>query len=169
MIGKLLAPYEVYIWAAIALFLLVGSVGVVHHLEDIGVKRQQLADAKLAEAQKIHKEEVEKRAQELMATESGKLRAALVAPAPVSTFAVRVCRVTPAPVIVLPSNGSGGPGSDWTRPPVRGSVDRGDAGQGVDITPDTRRLFKQADAEIAYWKAYYATCVKEGACKAQTP
>lgn len=165
MIKTFLAPYEAYIWAAIALLLLIGGVYTVHHLENIGVQRQQAADAKLAAAQIVHKEEVEARAQEFNQAAGSQLHTALVAPNPKPGVVVRVCPRAPAPGLVLPTNGSPVAGSAGGQPVVSGSVGSDSSGQGMDIAPDTEGLLKRAQAEITYWRAYYATCKAEGACK----
>lgn len=165
MIKTLLAPYEVYIWAALAFLLLCGGIYEVHHLENIGVQRQQAADAKLAEAQRIHKDEVEARAQALVAASGGKLHDALVAPDPVTPFTVRVCPGSSAPKLKLPADGGTVAGSAGGSTAVRGPVADGSGTQGVDIAPSTEALLKRADAEIAYWRKYYRTCKAQGICK----
>jgi hypothetical protein len=165
VIKAFLAPYETYIWAALAFLLLCGGIYEIKHLENIGVQRQQASDAKLAAAQLVHKDEVEKRANELNQASGGKLHAALVAPNPVDTQPVRVCpRAAPARP-VMSSNGSPVAGGPVGQPAVPGSVGSDGASQGVDIAPDTVGLLKRAQAEITYWRQYYATCKAEGACK----
>lgn len=165
MIKTLLAPYELYIWAAIVVLLLLGGVYEVHHLENIGVQRQQAADAKLAAAQQVHTEEVEARAQQLAAAAGGQLHTALVAPDPILPVAVRVCpRATPTQSVV-PANGSASPGSVGNPAALLRSVADGSTDLGVDIAPTTEALLRRADAEITYWRQYYATCKAEGACK----
>jgi hypothetical protein len=165
MIKTLLAPYETYIWAFIAFVLLCGGVYVVHHLEQIGVERQKAADAKLAEAQIVHKDEVEKRAQELLAVSNSQLRAALVAPDPKSSVSVRVCGSAAPAKSGLRTNGGTNAGSTVGQPAVPGPVGSNGAGQGVDIAPSTVGLLTRCQAEITYWRQYYATCKAAGACK----
>jgi hypothetical protein len=165
MIKTLLAPYETYIWAATAFVLLCGGVYVVHHLENIGVQRQQAADAKLAAAQIVHKDEVEKRAQELTQAAGSQLHAALVASDPKSSVTVRVCgTATPAKPGVRP-DGSAVAGSPVGQPVVPGSVGGPGASQGVDIAPATVGLLTRCQAEVNYWRTYYANCKAAGACK----
>lgn len=165
MIKSLLAPYEVYIWAALAFLLLCGGIYEVHHLENIGVQRQQAADAKLAAAQRIHKDEVESRAQELVAASGSKLHDALVAPDPIAPIIVRVCPRAPTAGYQLPTDGGAVTGSDSGSPVVHGPVADGSATQGLDIAPGTEALLQHADAEIAYWRSYYQTCKSQGICK----
>ena len=165
MIKTLLAPYEVYIWAALAFLLLVGGVYEVHHLENIGVQRQLAADAKIADAQRVHAAEVEDRARALMAAEGGKLHGAFVAPDPKPPVAVRVCPRAAAPQLPVPANGGAVTGSAGGSPDVRVAVADGSATQGVDIAPSTEALLDRADAEIAYWRQYYRTCKAQGICK----
>lgn len=164
MIKSMLAPYEIYIWAALAFLLLCGGIYTIHRLENIGVQRQQAADAKLAEAQRIHKEEVEARAQQLTQTAGGVLHATLVASDSVAPFTVRLCPNTPTARLVVSADGGPLPGSPGV---ATGSPGVGSDGtsQGVDIAPGTEGILKRQDAEIAYWRTYYATCKAEGACK----
>jgi hypothetical protein len=160
-----LAQYEVYIWAAVAFVLFCTGIYVVHRLEDIGVERQRAADAKLAQAQIIHKEEVEKRAQELTQAAGSQLHTALVAPDPKLAVAVRVC--SPAPKAKPGVRADGGPvaGSALEQPVLPGPVAGDGASQGVDIAPATVGLFSRCQAEVTYWRAYYANCKAAGACK----
>lgn len=168
VIKAYLAQYEVYLWAALAMLLLIGGVVVVHHIEVIGEDKVKAADAKAAAAQVIHTQEVEQRAQELMATQASQLHTALAASNPVVPFSLSVCPDTPKTRPVVPSNGTPGP-SSVSGQVVRATVAGPATSQGVDIAPDTDRVLKQADATVNYWKSYYQNCVKEGACKAQTP
>lgn len=164
MIKTLLAPYEVYIWAAVAFLLLCGGIYTVHRLENIGVQRQQAADAKLAAAQAIHKEEVEARAQQLTQTAGGVLHTALVAPDPKPTFTVRVCPAGPTSGLIVPADVSPVTGESGVNTGSPG-VGSGGASQGVDIAPITEGILGRQDAEIAYWRTYYATCKAQGICK----
>lgn len=165
MIKAYLAQYEVYLWAALALLMLIGGVYEVHRLENIGVQRQQAADAKLAAAQAVHKDEVEKRANELNQAAGGILHAALVAPDPKPAVAVRVCPRAVAARPVVPSNDGAVDRSPGQSAVIQRPVGDESAGGGVDIAPGTESLLKRADAEIAYWRSYYAICKAEGACK----
>lgn len=165
MIKTLLAPYEVYIWAGLAVLLLVTGVYEIHHLENIGVQRQLAADAKLADAQRVHTAEVEARAEALVRANDARLHGALVAPDPKPSVAVRVCPRVAAPRPPMSANGgtvSGGAGGPAAIP---GAVGAESQGSGVDIAPSTEALLKRADAEIAYWREYYAACKAAGACK----
>jgi hypothetical protein len=165
MIKTFLAPYETYIWAAIAFILLCGGIYVVHHLENIGVQRQQAADARLAAAQIVHKDEVEKRAQELTQAAGSQLHAALVAPDPKPAVAVRVCS-GPAPAKSgVRANVGTVPGSAGGQPAVPGPVGSDGASKGVDIAPATVGLLGRCQAEVTYWRTYYANCKAAGACK----
>ncbi len=165
MIKTLLAPYETYLWAAAAFILLCGGIYVVHHLEQIGVQRQQAADAKLAQAQIVHKDEVEKRAQELTQAAGGQLHAALVAPDPKSAVSVRVCGAAPAAKPGVRANGGTVAGSPVGQPAVSRPVGSDGSGQGVDIAPATVGLLGRCQAEVNYWRTYYANCKAAGACK----
>lgn len=161
-----LAQYEVYLWAAAALLLLVGGIYEVHHLENIGVQRQLAADAKLAQAQIVHKDEVEKRAQELTQAAGSQLHTALVAPDPKPTVSVRVCKPrAAAPQPGLRTDGSPIPGVLGGQPLVSGPVGSDGDSQGVDIAAGTEGLLARAQAEVTYWRTYYANCKKIGACK----
>lgn len=166
MIKTFLAQYEVYLWAAVAFVLLCGSIYVVHRLEDIGVQRQLASDAKLAQAQIVHKDEVEKRAQELTQAAGSQLHAALGAPDPKSSVSVRVCGAasSPAKPRVRADVGTvaGGPVG---QPAVPGPVGGNGASQGVDIAPATVGLLTRCQAEVTYWRTYYANCKAAGACK----
>jgi hypothetical protein len=164
MIKTFLAPYEVYIWAALAILLLIGGVVVVKHLEDVGVERQQAADAKLAQAQVIHKDEVEKRAQELNSANDSQLHAALVAPAAQPTVAVRMSKCPSTARLVVPANGGTVPGVAGQGGLPAGVGSGGDQ-TGVAIATSTEELLKRANAKLAYWQTYYAECKAEGACK----
>lgn len=164
MIKSILAPYELYIWAAVAVLLLFGGVFEIRHLENIGVQREQAHEAALAKAQEIHKQEVEDRAQVLVQASGGQLHAALVAPDTVAPFAVRLCPSPPTARLVVSADG----GPVTGEPSVNtGSTSLGDgsAGQGVDIAPVTEGILRRQDAEIAYWRSYYATCKAQGICK----
>ncbi len=165
MIKSLLAPYETYIWAAMAILLLVSGVFEIHHLENIGVHRQLAADAKLAQAQLVHKQEVEDRARQIVAANDAQLHRALVAPNPVPSVSVRVCKQPSASKHAVSANGSSVSGSTSGSTPVRGAVAQGSGGTGVDIAPSTEALLERADAEIEYWHKYYAACKAAGACK----
>ncbi len=165
MIKTFLAPYETYIWAALAFLLLCGGIYTVHRLENIGVQRQRAADAKLAAAQIVHKDEVEKRAQELTQAAGSQLHAALVAPDPKPAVAVRVyVAAAPAKSGVRPDVGTvaGGVGGQPTLP---GPVGSNGASQGVDIAPATVGLLTRCQAEVTYWRTYYVNCKAAGACK----
>jgi hypothetical protein len=164
MIKTLLAPYEVYIWAALAMILLIGGVVVVKHLEDVGVERQRAADAKLAQAQVIHKDEVEKRAQELNSANDSQLHAALVAPPVKPTVVVRMRDCSAAPGHIVPANGGSVPGVAGSGGLPQGVGSGGDQ-EGVAIATDTEALLERANAKLDYWQKYYATCKAEGACK----
>lgn len=160
-----LAQYEVYLWAAAAFVLLCGGMYAVHHLENIGVQRQLAADAKLAQAQIVHKDEVEKRAQELTQAAGSQLHAALVAPDPKSNVVVRVCNsAAPAKPGVRADVGTVA-GSTVGQPAVSGSVGSDGAGKGVDIAGPTVGLLSRCQAEVNYWRTYYANCKAAGACK----
>ena len=165
MIKTFLAPYETYIWAALAFLLLCGGIYTVHRLENIGVQRQQAADAKLAAAQIVHKDEVEKRAQELTQAAGSQLHAALVTPDPKSTVSVRVCGAAPAAKPGVRSDGSAVAGSPVGQSAVPGSVGGPGASQGVDIAPATVGLLARCQAEVTYWRTYYANCKAIDACK----
>lgn len=161
----MLAPYETYIWAAVAFVLLCGGIYIVHHLENIGVQRQQAADAKLAEAQIVHKDEVEKRAQELTQAAGSQLHAALGAPDPKSSVTVRVC-VPAAPAKPgLRANVGTVAGSPVGQPALPGPVGSDGNSQGVDISPAVKGLLGRCQAEVNYWRTYYANCKAAGACK----
>lgn len=164
MIKAYLAQYEVYLWAALAVAFLVGGIVLVHHIEQIGVERQLAADAKLQQAQVIHKEEVEKRAQELNSANDRQLHAALVAPDVKPSIVVRVCPGAPRPLVLVPADGGALPGG--TGPGgLQSGVGSSDESQGTDIAPSTEALLARANAKLAYWLNYYATCKAEGACK----
>jgi hypothetical protein len=165
MIKTFLAPYEVYIWAALAFLLLCGGIYTVHHLEDIGVKREQAANAKLAEAQIVHKDEVEKRAQELTQAAGSQLHAALVAPDPKPSVAVRVCPTAAAAKPGVRADGGPVAGRPVGQPVVPGAVAIDGSEQGLDIAPATLGLLSRCQAEVNYWRKYYATCKAAGACK----
>lgn len=165
MIKTFLAPYETYIWAALAFLLLCGGIYTVHRLENIGVQRQLAADAKLAQAQIVHKDEVEKRAQELTQAAGSQLHAALVAPDPKSSVSVRVCgAAAPAKPGVRADVGTIA-GSAVGQPAVPGPVGNNGASQGMDIAPATVGLLGRCQAEVTYWRTYYANCKAAGACK----
>lgn len=165
MIKTFLAPYETYIWAALAFLLLCGGIYTVHRLENIGVQRQLAADAKLAQAQIVHKDEVEKRAQELTQAAGSQLHAALVAPDPKSSVSVRVCgAAAPAKPGVRADVGTVAGGSVG-QSALPGPVGSNGAGQGVDIAPATVGLLGRCQAEVTYWRTYYANCKAAGACK----
>ncbi len=164
MIKSMLAPYELYIWAAVAVLLLLGGIFEVHRLENIGVQREQAHEAALAAAQAIHKEEVEARAQQLVQASGGQLHTALVAPDTVAPFAVRLCPNAPATRLVVSADGgpvAGSPGVTAGGP----GVGSDSPVEGVDIAPATEGVLRRQDAEIAYWRSYYAACHKEGICK----
>jgi hypothetical protein len=166
MIKTLLAPYEVYIWAGLAFLLLCGGVYTVHHLEQIGVHKEQMAEAKLAAAQEIHKQEVEDRANQLNQLSGATLHSALTAPVVAGPIVVRVCPPPARPAgHPLPANGGAKSGGTGGPAPVLAAVADGSGTQGVDIAPDTEALLARADAEIAYWRAYYANCKQQGICK----
>lgn len=165
MIKTLLAPYEIYIWAALAFLLLCGSIYTVYRLEEIGVNRQKAADAKLAAAQIVHKDEVEKHAQELISASNSQLHAALVAPNPKPDVSVRVCPGAAPARLGVSADGTAVGGIALRQPTLPGPVGSDGTGQGMDIAPDTVGLLKRAQAEIDYWRKYYATCKAEGACK----
>lgn len=164
MIKTFFAQYEVYLWAAAAMILLIGGVVVVKHLEDIGENRQKAAQAALAEAQIVHKEEVEKRAQELNSANDATLHAALGGPPAKPTVAVRVCKPAANPQPGLPANGSAIVGSAGLGG-LQSGVGSDGSSEGVDIAPDTETLLDRANAKLKYWQQYYATCKAEGACK----
>jgi heme exporter protein D len=165
MIKTFLAPYETYLWAALAFLLLVGSIVVVHKIKQEGVNQQLAADAKLAQAQLIHKDEVEKRAQEIVSANDQQLHAALVAPAPIPGIVVRVCPSAPTARFKLPANGGAVSGSNSGPAPIPAAVGDGSESSGLDIAPSTEQLLARADAEIAYWRKYYSTCKAQGICK----
>ena len=165
MIKTFLAPYETYIWAALAFLLLCGGIYTVHRLENIGVQRQQAADAKLAAAQIVHKDEVEKRAQELTQAAGSQLHVALVSPDPKPSVSVRVCPTAVAARPGVRANGPAVAGSLVGQPAVPGAVGSNGAGQGVDIAPATVGLLARCQAEVTYWRTYYANCKAIDACK----
>jgi heme exporter protein D len=158
-----LAQYEIYLWAALAVALIVLGVITVHHLEQIGVDKEKAAEAKVLAAQQIHKDEVEQRAKELTDANDISLRKALGAPVPSDALTVRMCNATIP--ITLPPDGAAGAGSDSNPFAVPRPVAGNGGSQGIDIGPDTEALFAKADGEIAYWRAYYATCKDLKVCR----
>lgn len=165
MIKTLLAPYETYIWAALAFLLLCGSIYIVHRLEDIGVQRQQAADAKFAAAQIVHKDEVEKRAQELTQVAGSQLHVSLAAPDPKPNFSVRVCGTASPAKPGVRANGGSNAGSPVGQSSVPGPVGGNGTVAGLDIAPATVGLLGRCQAEVTYWRTYYANCRAAGACK----
>lgn len=163
MIKAWLAQYEIYLWAALAVALIILGVITVHHLEQIGVDKEKAAEAKVLAAQQVHKDEVEQRAKELTDANDISLRKTLGAAAPSDAFTVRVCNA--ATPIAVSADGGTGPGSDDNPFALPRPVASHGQSQGVDIGPDTESLFSKADGEIAYWRAYYATCKDLKVCR----
>ncbi|MDP9112269.1 MAG: hypothetical protein M3O20_01150 [Acidobacteriota bacterium] len=164
MIKAWFAQVEVYLWAAMAVALLIGGIVLVHHIEMIGENKVKAADAKAEAARVIHKEEVEKRAQELNSANDSQLHHTLVSPPAVPAIVVRVCPRAPAARAILPADGtpvSGSTGSGG----LSSGVGSDGQGPGLDIAPDTEALLARANAKLAYWQKFYATCKAEGACK----
>lgn len=167
MIKTLLAPYETYLWAALAIGLLIGSVILLHHIEDIGANKVIAQDAQIVALQDKLKAKVEADAQLTLDSANSQLETALAAPPPAANFTLRVCGTdfTPSPNALVPPDGSAGPQRGSTPVPVRNPVAGVPQGAGVDIRPATEQLLAHADAEIAYWRKYYADCKAHGICK----
>ncbi len=168
LIKTWLAPYEVYLWAAVAVLSLVLGVTFVAHERAIGENKVKAADAKAVAIQNKLNAKVEADAQTILNPADSQLHAALDAPPPVNAVTLRVCPSPPTrsgrPIV----SANAGPGSSsavqqtgFVREPVAPVSE----GQGVDVGPTTIQLLAQADAELAYWRKYYADCVTHKICK----
>jgi hypothetical protein len=158
----LLAPYERLAWIILAVGLVIAGVVWVHHLEQVGVARQQAADAKVEAAQVVHVQEVEARAQQLVSSNNIQLVQALATPA-VPGFTI-LCPSAPHFGNKLPANGGtvgGSAGSGGLPSRVGGT----DAGAGVDLSPETYAILARANAKLSYWQHWYQDCKAEGACR----
>ncbi len=167
LIKSFLAPYEVYLWAGAAVLLLVLGVKINSDLRDHYQAQLLAADAKAVALENQLKAKVEADAQNTLDPANSILHVALDAPAPVAAFTLRVCPGTgpSGAQSVVPANGGAGLGSGASSTVVPGSVGSVAQGAGVDIVPTTEQLLARADAEIAYWRKYYADCKAHGICK----
>ena len=162
MIGTLLAPYEPYFWAAAVIGLL--ALGV--HIEGIGEAKVKAADAAAVTMALQLRAKVEADAQNTLDPANSQLRVALDSPSIVGAVTLRVCPSTPTlSPSTVPADGSPVTGRDSGAGPLRGTVAELSESTGVDVGPTTEQLLAKADAEIAYWRAYYADCVKQNICK----
>ena len=161
-----LAPYEVYLWAAGAVLLLVLGLKINSDLKDHYQAQLLAADAKATALQVKLNAKVEADAQNSLNPANSQLHIALDASPSVAAFTLRVCPDAPTfNGSSVSADGSAGPGSGGTTGPVRSPVASVPTSVGIDIRPTTEQLLAKADAEIAYWHKYYADCKTNKICK----
>jgi hypothetical protein len=134
----------------------------------IGEDKVKAADAKAVIAALLFKSQVEADAQKGLDPANSQLRAALDATSPPGpVVSLRVCPSAPARDINtgVPTDGTTVARRNGDSGPIRNPVVELSQGSGVDIGPTTEQLLAKADAEIAYWRAYYADCVARKICK----
>jgi hypothetical protein len=167
LIKTWLAPYEVYLWAGLAVLLLVLGVSFVEHERTIGANEVKAADARAVAAETKLKLQVEADAQKTLDPANAALHVALDGNVPVAPIVVRVCPVAQAhgSQPVVPADGPPDAGRTRAPPPRPGSMADVSEKSGANIGPTTEELLAKADAEIKYWRAYYADCVARKICK----
>ena len=154
------AANKLYVYLALGVALSAAGWFWVHHLERVGVAKQQALDtrAQIAQTAKVATVEAHAQAQESVA--GSQLAVALAAPV-VPAFVLRVCPSPPNSRGLLPADGGAGPiGADSAR--LSSGVAGQNAAAGPDIVPDTEALLQRANAQVTFWLAYYESCRAAG-------
>lgn len=145
-----IAPYRLYLEAAVAVIAVMAFLWYRHSLIEQGVQQQQDADAKVAAAQIIHNTEVESRAKTLAEMQLAALKTTLAAPpssdAPHLSCVSSRPRSRAVPKDAGPSTGTN-PATE--QPAVVEAVSEGT----WDIGPDVDKRFRDDDALISALQA----------------
>lgn len=158
-----LAANKLILYLVLGIIIIAGGWYEVYHLKQAGVAQQQAVDAKVQAVQTAKVTQAEALATSSNNSARATLQVALAAPV-IPGIVVRVCQ--PAALnsrVLVPASASPGPDSTGNTG-LPGPVGDPDAAAGIDIAPTTEALLADADAELAYWRAYYQACKKVGAC-----
>lgn len=145
-----------------AVALVAGLFVYRQHLIGEGEARVLAADARVVEAKKVSNAEVERRAKLKIDQATATLRASL-ATRPVDSPHLRL-RPCPAPDRgTLPADATTGPATPGNAnvPSVVAGISQESLNR---LTDAADRRFKDDDAKMNAWQAWYAECVKAGVC-----
>jgi hypothetical protein len=160
-----LKQFEIYIWAAAAVALVIGFSVYTHKQREIGRQEIIAKDAEIVRAKEIKNAEVEARAAAIVEIRLAEYKASIALPV-ANPHVVRVC-----PPAARRSDSRQADAGAATRDHGAGglpaALDPGAEAPGTDIGPFTETLLRDATARVAVLQEYIRTCQREGFCKGE--